>query len=95
MLLILLAACSNPGTDPRLRSTVSPVAGHTHPASITFRQFDSGIRTYFLYESAGHAHTFELTLDQMAFLALGFPVAVESSYQALHNHVILVQKLDL
>lgn len=94
LLLIATGACSNPGNDPRFQSSVSPVAGHTHPVSITYRQFDSGIRHYFLYESEGHAHTFELTLDQMAYLALGFPVVVESSYAALHNHAILLQKLD-
>ena len=94
LLLVVVLGCSNPSSDPRMQSTVSPVAGHTHVISITYRQFNSGIRTYFLYEADGHAHTVELTLDQLAYLALGFPVAVESSYEALHSHAVLLQIQD-
>ncbi len=90
----LLLSCSSTGRQNTLQCTVSTELFHTHKTDLTYRKVKSGIRIFLLTASEGHTHSYELREDQVAYLELNVPIALDSTLTNGHKHSVLIQKSD-
>lgn len=66
-------------------------SNHGHKLTVTKAQAQAGTaKSYDIQGDSQHPHTVELTAAQMAQLAGGDPVTVESSEDANHSHSVTI-----
>lgn len=93
-ILILGSYCSARSSRPEITSTVSPVADHTHRASVRYEDVENGRDRYLLEESAGHHHEVLLDGQMRALLMLRAPVSAMSTTAAGHAHTVSLSVAD-